>query len=177
MVVTLAESVATRSARMNSSAVDESNPRVELGESDRKRWFSVQMKRYVLVPTNELAPCGHGFCNRHPLLLATRNPSQSCITNDSIPGVFESKDAHQRFCCKRGVCRSGLIVRSAVRGPHRRCKSQCFSDFERWEVDIILRAVYHITSVPFVDLFGDERVVENISHNIIVVSAMVGESF
>ena len=144
---------------------------------DRKRCFAVQMKRYVLVPTNELAPCGHGLCKRHPLLLATRNSSQSCITNDSISGAFESKDAHQRFCCKCSVCRSWPIVRSAVRGPHRRCKFQRFPDFERWEVDVFLGAVYHITSVPFFDLFGDERVVENISHNIIVFPAMVGESF
>jgi hypothetical protein len=123
---------------------------------DRKRYFYGADERYVLVPTNELGLCGHGLCKRYPLLLTTRNPSERCITNDSIPGVFESKDAHESFCCKRSVCRSRLIVRFAARGPHCGGKFQRLPDFERWEVDVILGAVYDIASVPFVDLFGDE---------------------
>ena len=140
---------------------------------DRKRCSAAQVKRYVLVPTNELAPCGHGLCKRHPLLLTTRNASERCITNDGFPGVFESKDAHQRFCCTRGVCQSRLIVCSVARGPHCRGKFQRFTNFERWEVVVFFGAVYNITTVSFVDLFRDQRVIENISENIVVLSAMV----
>ena len=41
-------------------------------------------------------------------------------------------------------------------------------------MNVILGAVYDIPTITFVDLFGDERVVENISKNIVIVSAMVG---
>ena len=44
-------------------------------------------------------------------------------------------------------------------------------------MDVILGAVYDIATIPFLDLFRGERVVENISLNIIVVSAVVGERF
>ena len=39
------------------------------------------------------------------------------------------------------------------------------------------RGWFDIATVPFVDLFGVERVVETTSQNIVVVSAMVGGSF
>ena len=91
--------------------------------------------------------------------------------------MFNAKNAHERFCYMYGVCRSRLIVCSVARSPHHRGKLQRFPNFERWEVDVILGAVYDITTVPFLDFFGGERVVENISLNIIVISAMVGEHF
>ena len=61
-----------------------------------------------------------------------------------------------------------------ARGTHARGKFQRFTDFERWEMNVILGAVYDIPTITFVDLFGDERVVENISKNIVIVSAVVG---
>ena len=41
-------------------------------------------------------------------------------------------------------------------------------------MNVILGAVYDIATVPFLDLFRDKRVVEDITQNIVVVSAMVG---
>lgn len=44
-------------------------------------------------------------------------------------------------------------------------------------MDVILGAVYDITTVSFFNFFGGERVVEDITKNIVVVSAVVGKRF
>ena len=75
------------------------------------------------------------------------------------------------------MCRYRVIVRSVSRSPHHRGKLQRLHYLECWEVDVILGAVYDIATIPFLDFFRGERVVENIALNILVVSAVVGECF
>lgn len=91
--------------------------------------------------------------------------------------MFESEYAHECFCCLLGIRRPRPIICSVAWSPHPSCKLQCFPDFQRREVNIFFGAVYDITTVPFVDIFRGQRVVENISLNVVVLSAMVGERF
>ena len=91
-------SVAMRSVRINSRAVLESRPRVELNfrpsVSDEMR---DRQRRTKLVPSTYTAPHRQSLRNRHPFFLTATDTPDNSIADERVLHMLQAQDTCQSF--------------------------------------------------------------------------------
>ena len=138
-------------ARTNSSAVEESRPRVELIKMSNEAFRG--RGKYSLVPAPNLRPRRECLSNGHPLLLSPADTTDGIIPDLCVLYVAQAKHSREYASKVLNVIGPSITLQSGVfLGSTRlRGEVECFTDCERWEMNIIFGAIYDISPMMCMD--------------------------
>ena len=91
--------------------------------------------------------------------------------------MIESKDSAIHVSDLPRELAPRLIVDAWVRRSCLGCKVDCLVNGERWEVNVILRGVLHVSTIMFENLLGSKSVVEDVATYRVIFFPLVGKGF
>jgi len=176
-VVVLEILVPIRRAWANSSAVEESRPRVELQMRNQEHGNNNNNTKggSVLVPAVNQASARPSFRNRNSFLLTARDATNPGIANKGLPHMTKSENSGEDVSDGFDVVVPALTICSCVWGTSLGGEPNRFLDGEGREMDVILGGVLNVTAIMGGDLLGSQGTEVDISLDIVVCIALVCE--
>lgn len=151
-----------------------SRPRVELEEqSDTIELLLDGL--YSLVPRVDERPSSKSFTNRHALLLTTGDTANGSITDKSVAHMAETEDGRDDVSGHLVVLLTAVPVNSVLWRAGLGGKAESLANRHGREMDVIFRAVLHISSVVLLNLRRRERIIVAFALNGVVFMRLVGE--
>jgi len=174
-VVVLEILVPIRRAWANSSAVEESRPRVELRDKNQEHDEDDTKWGGVLVPTINQASARPSFRNRNSFLLTARDATNPGIANKGLPHMTKSENGGEDVSDGFNVVVPALTIRSCVWGTSLGGEPNGFLDGEGREMDVVLGGVLDVTAIMGGDLLGGQGTEVDISLDVVVGTPLVRE--
>lgn len=132
-------------------------------------------KNCVLVPTVNETSTSQCLSDRHSLLLTSRDTTDASISDEGLPGVAKPKDGDEDVGDFADKLVSGLTFHSSVRCTSLSRKLDCFLDGQGGEMDVVLGGILDIPTIVSGDICGGERIIVNITLDVMVCVALVRE--
>lgn len=164
-----------RRAWTNSSAVEESRPRVELEHHISATVIELAREGRVLIPAVNQTSTGQSLRNGHSLLLTTRNTTNISISNEGLPRVTETEDGGEDVGDFLDKLIPGLITGPGMWGTSLGRKPDRFLDGQGRKMNVVLGRVLNVTTIVSSDLLWSQRIVVNLALNVVISIPLVRE--
>jgi len=129
----------------------------------------------VLVPAVDQTPTGQSLADGDSLLLTTGNTANPGISDEGLPHMTKTEDGGEDFGDLFDELVPSLTIRSRMRGTSLGRESDRFLDGQGGEVNVVFGGILNVTAIVSGNVFWSERVVMDVTPDVVVSIALVRE--